>query len=111
MNKDETVELKVDPFLKHGDSITLELEGHQTLYADKGKNGNLTVKVHVSTESERWRDNNDIHTVHFVTLGQALDQVSLQNGNHLSEQIAISRHSVWQSRPRNNPRVLLQARA
>jgi hypothetical protein len=71
--------VRLDKFVKDGDLIELELQGHQTLYPSKGKNGKLTVKVNVSTESERWRAGNDVHTVHFITLGQMLGEVSKQS--------------------------------
>ena len=46
--------------------------GHRTLYQEKGKNGNLNVKVIVRGEMERWRKGNNIITQHSVTLSQAL---------------------------------------
>ena len=46
--------------------------GHRSLYQEKGKNGNLKVKINVHGEMERWRKGNNIITQHNVTLSQAL---------------------------------------
>ena len=47
MLKDEVTSVRIDGFSRDGDKLTLELQGHNTVFPDKGKNGGLLVTVHI----------------------------------------------------------------
>ena len=55
----------------------MEAEGHETLFPDKGKNGSLLAIVHVVEEADRWRSGTNIHSRHFITLGEAIEGCQL----------------------------------
>ena len=62
----------MDRFARDGQVIELELQGHRTLYPDKGKNGKILATVRIVEESERWLVGNDVHSRHNVKLSDAL---------------------------------------
>ena len=43
------------------------------MYPDKAKNGTLYARVRIVEETERWRVGNDVHSRHYVSLGDALE--------------------------------------
>ena len=64
--------INIDRFVRNGQVVDNDLQGHKTLYPDKGKNGTLKCTVLVKDETERWRKGNNIHTNHYVSLSDAL---------------------------------------
>ena len=72
MLKDQVVTVKIDGFSRDGDKLKLELQGHNTVFRDKGKNGALEVTLHIVQETDRWCEGNDVFSKHHVCLSDAL---------------------------------------
>lgn len=68
----EAVSVTFEQFTKDGSQIELALQGHKTLFSDKGKNGSLFATVRVVEETERWREGLNVHSSHFISLSDAL---------------------------------------
>ena len=69
--------MPVERFTSDGHKIKLSGEGNKSEYAGKGKAGDLEVTVRVYDEVDRWREGNDIHSRHLISLAEALEGSSI----------------------------------
>ena len=72
-----SVEVPIERFTSDGHTIKLEGQGHKSEYTGKGRDGNLVVTVRVYDEVDRWREGNDIHSRHVISLAEALEGCSI----------------------------------
>lgn len=90
--KEEKVTVVIDRFTQDGETIELPLQGHRTLYPDKGKNGSLKILVKVEKEKQRWRSGIDVHSKHYVPLSDALQGCKLNIDTvHGIEEVSINK--------------------
>ena len=67
----------MDRFAKDGERIELPLQGHRTLFTDRGKNGSLFAVVRIVEEIDRWREGSDILSRHMISLSDAVQGCSV----------------------------------
>ena len=70
--KSEKKLIKIPKFVNNENEIEFEEEGHHSLFQDKGRNGDLKVKVNIIKNPLIRREGNNIVQKHFITLTQAI---------------------------------------
>ena len=73
----DKIEITIERFTQDGECIEMPLQGHRTLFGDKGKNGSLFATVRIVEEIDRWRDGADVFTKHYVRMGDAIEGCSV----------------------------------
>ena len=67
------VEVPVERFSTDGQKIEFEQKGHETIFQRQGgKNGDLIVTLHIVDEADRWRSGEDVHSKHYIQMGEAI---------------------------------------
>jgi DnaJ-class molecular chaperone len=64
--------VKIPKFAEHGKVIHFDDEGHQTVFINKGEDGDLKVKIKVEDKPDVRREGLDIISKHHLTLTEAL---------------------------------------
>lgn len=67
-------QIHIQRFIENNEELQYKFEGHQSIYKkQKGEHGDLKIKIQINESPKLNRDGVDVHSLHHITLNDALN--------------------------------------